>query len=159
LQVVGKGGSAGTLGFANIPGVEIIGEVERPCDWVSQALLTIVPLKHGTGSRIKIAESLACGRPVVATSIGAEGFELVRPDQGLILTDQPAAMADAIETLVRSPQQAREIGVAGRRLAERLFSWETITASLADDVERWVHAARSDISASLVRFSGEPQPS
>lgn len=139
LEVVGKGGSPESLPFARVPGVSVIGEVKCPSKAISRSLLTVVPLMQGTGTRIKIAESLACGRPVVSTSIGAEGYEALTEDDGLICSDRPDGFAAAIEGLCRAPERAREIGEAGRRLAERSFSWESITASLATDMERWTN--------------------
>jgi glycosyltransferase involved in cell wall biosynthesis len=142
MQIVGLYADAQHLPFADsIEGVELVGPVDESAPWMAGGVASVVPLLNGTGTRIKIMESLACGRPVVSTPVGAEGYEDVDENHGLIRASRPEEMANRIAALLSDPDHARELGLAGRKLAEERFSWDVATATLADDTERWILAA------------------
>ena len=88
-----------------------------------------MPLRIGGGTRLKIPEALATGAPVVSTSIGAEGLELVHGEH-LLLADSPADMAVAIERLLDDPRAAQALGAAGRARVEQLYTWPALAREL-----------------------------
>ena len=141
LKIVGRDANLETLPFASVDGVELVANVEETSPYIMAASLSIVPLLNGMGTRIKIAESLAHGRAVVSTTIGAEGYDGVEECHGLIRADRPEAMADRISRLLADPEGCLALGRVGRSVAEARFTWESITANLASDIERWVEAA------------------
>jgi len=138
LYVVGHGATAAGLPFAVVPGIELIGKVDHPAEWISSALVSIVPLWCGGGTRIKIAESLGYGRCVVATRVGAEGYEGVTAEHGLFRCNAPQEMADVISDLVTHSDRTLAAGRVGRQLVEQRFTWDRVTATLGDDLVRWV---------------------
>jgi polysaccharide biosynthesis protein PslH len=138
LLVVGRKADPDTLPFARSSGVDIVGEVEETASWFSSAMLSIAPLRVGLGTRIKIIESLACGRPVVSTKIGAEGLDDIDERSGLFRVDNPRRMAGCIASLLEEPDRALALGGQGRRLIESRYSWEFVTRNLASDMERWI---------------------
>jgi glycosyltransferase involved in cell wall biosynthesis len=75
LVICGKGDGKGLLRKFNHRNVIFKGFVERIQDYINASDVIIVPLKSGSGTRMKILESLACGKRVVSTTIGAEGLE------------------------------------------------------------------------------------
>jgi glycosyltransferase involved in cell wall biosynthesis len=82
----------------------------------------VAPLLAGGGSRLKILEALAAGRPVVATTIGAEGLEdLV--GRGVLVEDDPDRMAQALAELLADPERAAELGRAGVAAVAADHSW------------------------------------
>jgi len=94
VRIVGAGPSAEVRALGRTAGVEIVGTVERIADCYRTAALVVVPIRFGSGTRIKIIEALAAGRPVVSTTLGAEGLGL-RDGVEVLLADDPRAFAAA----------------------------------------------------------------
>lgn len=98
----------------------------RPFVWGATAV--IVPLRMGSGTRLKILEALAMGKALVSTSIGCEGIA-VSPGDHLLLADTAADFAQAVCHLLRDEALRAALGKKGRELVERQYTWEkTVTA-------------------------------
>jgi len=119
------------------PNVTFEGFVTDIVAEVGRAAVAIAPLRIGGGTRLKIVEAMALARPVVATSIGAEGIE-VRHDRDLLLADTPRDFADAVLRLLAQPAQAAALGLRGRRLVEETYSWENSAARLEHLLEELI---------------------
>jgi glycosyltransferase involved in cell wall biosynthesis len=98
----------------------------RPC--YERASLVVVPLRLGSGTRLKVLEALALGKAVVSTSLGAEGLSLA-PDVHLALGDTADALANACVNLLRDTAQRRALGRAGRSFVTSRFTWSAIGRS------------------------------
>ncbi len=105
--------------------IKVIANPEEMLDVARQCSLAIVPLRIGSGTRIKILQSLAMGLPTVTTSLGCEGLAVV-DDQHLLIRDQPIEFATAIVGLIADPQWRDRLRQAGRRLVEAQYDWEQI---------------------------------
>ena len=70
---------------------------------LAAAAAVVVPLRLGGGTRLKIVEAMAMGKAIVSTTLGAEGIEAV-PGRDLLIEDQPAAFADAVNRLLAEPE-------------------------------------------------------
>lgn len=103
-------------------GVDVAGVVPDVRPYYSQADVAIVPLRAGGGTRLKILEAMAMGRPVVSTALGAEGLA-VRHDEHLLLAESTAELADAVGTLIRDADRRRRLVTAARAFVERHHSW------------------------------------
>jgi glycosyltransferase involved in cell wall biosynthesis len=127
LVVTGeRGGST----LPDIPGVEWVGRLDDVADAVRAAGCSVVALRAGGGTRVKILESLALGTPVVSTSKGAEGLGLVAGAE-LEVADDAAGFADAVVTVVTDPARRAELAAAGRAAAEAR-DWAPIRARWAE---------------------------
>lgn len=104
------------------PRVTIVGAVDdlRPC--LASAAAVVVPLRLGSGTRLKIVEAWAMARPVVSTALGAEGLDAV-PGRHLLIADDPAEFARAVVRVLDEPALADALGREGRALAEERYSW------------------------------------
>jgi glycosyltransferase involved in cell wall biosynthesis len=111
-------------------GVTIVGPVDDLRPFLSRAAVVIVPLRLGSGTRLKILESWAMARPVVSTSLGAEGLESVA-GQHLLIADDPAEFASAVVRILSEPELAAKLGAAGRALVSESYSWQGTAKSLA----------------------------
>jgi glycosyltransferase involved in cell wall biosynthesis len=89
------------------------------------ARVVVVPLRTGTGTRLKALEALASGRPVVGTTIGLEGIGIADREQALV-ADDPAALADAVIAVLHDDQLAGRLAQAGRWHVEQRFGWDRI---------------------------------
>jgi glycosyltransferase involved in cell wall biosynthesis len=95
----------------------------RPYLWSSA--VSIVPLRIGGGTRLKIYESMAAGVPVVSTSVGAEGLAC-DPGRDILIADSPEEFAGRCLELLESKEARARIGGAGRRMVRERFSWEQV---------------------------------
>jgi sugar transferase (PEP-CTERM/EpsH1 system associated) len=126
LTVVGRRPTARLrAATAGLP-IEVTGRVDDVRPYVSRAAVYVVPLRAGGGTRLKICEALAMGKPVVSTTVGAEGLPLVSGEH-FIRSDEPADFARAVVSLLRDPERRRALGAAGRRLMEERHSWQRVT--------------------------------
>jgi polysaccharide biosynthesis protein PslH len=122
LAVAGGGlDDAQRARLAAEPGVEVLGLVEDMPGALAAARAVVVPIWEGGGTRLKVLEALAAGRPVVSTALGASGLGFADGRHGR-LADDPAELGAALAELLADPARAAALGAAGRELAEP-FRW------------------------------------
>jgi sugar transferase (PEP-CTERM/EpsH1 system associated) len=112
------------LGAAD-PSIHVTGDVPDVRPWMAKGDLFIVPLRIGGGTRIKIYEAMAMKRPVVSTTIGAEGLPL-EDGKEIVLADGPAAFAEAVCGLLDASDRRAALAEAGHALVTREYSWEKV---------------------------------
>jgi glycosyltransferase involved in cell wall biosynthesis len=88
----------------------------------------------GSGTRLKILEAWAMGRPVLSTTLGAEGLP-ARDGDNIAIADEPAGFAGRAAALLADPATARRLGAAGRRVVEETWSWKRIGDRLLEAYE------------------------
>jgi polysaccharide biosynthesis protein PslH len=111
------------------PRVELTGFVSDLRPHLAAAAAVVVPLRLGGGTRLKIVEAMAMGKAIVSTTLGAEGIEAV-PGRDLLVADQPAAFAEAVNRLLAEPGLATRIGRSARQLAVERYSWSEAARAL-----------------------------
>jgi len=109
--------------------VTVTGYVESVIPYYQQSLVSVVPLRAGGGTRLKILESMALGRPVISTPLGCEGLA-VTPDEDILVADTPADFAAQTVRLLRDGELRRRLIINGRRLVETTYDWEAIAQQL-----------------------------
>lgn len=124
LVVVGRGGPADLIAAPG-DGVTIAGFVPEMQPWFDRAQVVVVPILSGGGTRLKVLDGLASGRPLVSTTAGAAGVS-VSDGETVLIADDPRRFARAIVELLADPGRAQAIGAAGRLLAEQSYDWQTI---------------------------------
>lgn len=92
-------------------GVDIVGAVPSAMAFIRELGVLLHPLERGSGTKVKVLEAMALGVPVVTTRAGAEG---IRPNDGVVVVDDDAALAGAAVELLADAQARRERGAAGR---------------------------------------------
>jgi len=109
--------------------VRLAGFVENLQTEFDGAAVCIVPLRAGSGTRLKVLEAMAFGKAIVTTSIGAQGIDLVDADEALF-ADDAGAFADAVLQLLSDPQRAARLGDAARAKAKARYDWHAIGRDL-----------------------------
>jgi glycosyltransferase involved in cell wall biosynthesis len=94
-----------------------------------QATMCVVPLRFGSGTRLKILEAFALGRPVVSTTVGCEGLE-VQHDRHLLIADDPVEFARLCVRLLGNAELRRRLVDSARRLVSEQHSWHRIERHL-----------------------------
>jgi polysaccharide biosynthesis protein PslH len=125
LTVAGRNPTARLRTAAAAAGVSVTGTVEDIRPYIADAAVYVVPLRVGGGTRLKIFEALAMGKPVVSTTVGAEGLPLVAGEH-FVRADGPAEFAAAVVSLLGDPARRQALGTAGRRLVEQRYSWAQV---------------------------------
>jgi len=104
--------------------VEFTGYVDDIRPIIANSTLSIVPLRIGGGTRLKILESLALGTPVVATGKGAQGLAIQSGD-GMLIANSPEQFSQYVIDLIEQPQLRRAMSAAAL-LAVRAYDWNRI---------------------------------
>jgi glycosyltransferase involved in cell wall biosynthesis len=120
-------GSLELLGDQADPRIDVLGIVDDMAALLARARVILVPIWHGGGTRLKVLEGLAAGRPIVGTALGVSGIGF-SPDVHGVVADDPIALADAAASLCTDDGRARQLATAGRRLA-RGYRWQRTTTS------------------------------
>jgi glycosyltransferase involved in cell wall biosynthesis len=128
--------------------VYVTGAVPDMRPYLAQARAVIVPLQIGGGTRVKILEAQAMGKPVVSTTIGAEGLEQDR-DVSILIADAAAAFASQVVHLLVDDIAASRVGNAGRRHVLARFDWDAIGVRLARALEDRMGLAPLDADPEL----------
>lgn len=113
------------LALTQDPRISVIANPENMSDIAKTCQITVVPLRIGGGTRIKIVHSLAMGLPVVSTSLGCEGLA-VTDGVHLLVRDQPEAFAAAILRLLADAELQQTLRRNGRALVEQTYDWQRI---------------------------------
>ncbi len=111
--------------------VEVTGFVDDVRDYMATAEVFIVPLRIGSGMRIKILNAMAMGKPVVSTKIGSEGIA-AEDGKNIYLANSPLEFARTVIKLLHDEKERKRIGRRGRALVEGRYSWEMITRQLEE---------------------------
>ena len=106
-------------------GVHVTGQVDDLGSYYNDSIMCVVPLRAGGGTRLKILEAMALGRPVVTTPIGCEGLE-VKHGQHLFIADTPDLFADYVLQLLKDKQQWQDMTRQARALAVDHYDWDLI---------------------------------
>jgi glycosyltransferase involved in cell wall biosynthesis len=155
LEVVGRGPSARVAALGKDDTITVTGEVEtvEPC--YERADVVVVPLRFGGGTRIKILEALALGKPVVSTSIGAEGLDLV-DGRDILIADDPEGFAAACLRLMADPILRSRIAESGRQRFIECYESRRVQDNLRKALQSLVET-RGRGAANLGPFHG-PSP-
>lgn len=129
LLLVGSRPAPEVRSLAQVPGVTVTGTVEDVRSYYREASAAVVPLRVGGGTRLKIMEAMACGVPVVSTTLGAEGLG-VEHGRDLLIADTAAEMAAAVASLVNDAALAGSLAEAGRALVRERYDWPISGARL-----------------------------
>ncbi len=113
----------------NAAGVIITGTVDDVRPYIGESSLYVVPLRVGGGSRLKILEALAMQKPVLSTTVGAEGLDVCDVEH-LILRDDPELFANTAIDMLTQPKHFEYLGLAGRELIMQQYTWDAIALEM-----------------------------
>lgn len=128
LYVVGLNPSQDIYNLAN-RNVTVTGSVEDVRPYVYKSCVFVVPLRFGSGIKGKVLEAMALGRPVITTSIGAQGLSVVS-DEHLIIEDDPKEFAVKTIVLLNNKLLRQKLIQNGLKLVNERYTWEKIIPQL-----------------------------
>jgi len=109
--------------------VQVTGRVEEIAPWFRASRLLAVPLRIGGGTRLKIVEAMAHGLPVVTTSIGCAGLDVVH-ERDVLIADDPVAFARCVDRLLADDDLAAALAHRARRTVQERYDWRAIGDAL-----------------------------
>ncbi len=111
------------------PGIEITGFVDDIKPYFDHANIFVAPFRIARGVQNKVLQALACGLPVVASSMGAEGIRYTK-DHDILLADSPTSFYEQIARLMQDHSLYQTISENGIETIDRHYSWESILQPL-----------------------------
>ncbi len=109
------------------PQVTITGPVTDAAAWLERSRIAVAPLRRGAGVSVKVVEAWRAGCAVVATSVGARGYE---PGEGLMAIDDPARFSTTVLQLLLDDTRRQRLAAAGRQRFEEEFCWTAVRARM-----------------------------
>jgi glycosyltransferase involved in cell wall biosynthesis len=94
------------------------------------AQCSVVPLRVGGGTRLKILDAWSMGKAVVSTSIGCEGLETV-DGRNILIRDDAKGFADAVVQILSDAELRKRLGHEGRSTVENHYAWQIIGSRLS----------------------------
>lgn len=105
--------------------VVVTGTVDDVRPYYHSALVSVVPLRVGGGTRLKVLEAMAAGTPVVSSTLGAEGLAVTH-GKDILIADTPEAMVDAVVTMQADSPQRRQMIANARQLVQTRYDWNVV---------------------------------
>jgi len=132
-MIAGTAGNKLKVNIADIPNLEVLGFVENLDNLYRSVRATAVPIKVGGGTRIKIIEAAAYGKPTVSTTVGAEGLEFSN-DSEILIRDDPREFADACVKLLSDSIYSENVGLAAREKTIKLYDRNNIIIDIKQNL-------------------------
>jgi glycosyltransferase involved in cell wall biosynthesis len=127
--IVGNNPNREIRQLAKTPGIHVAGSVEDVRPYYAQAKVAVAPYRYGEGTKIKIVEALACGTPLVSTTIGCQGLD-VKDEENIVIANTETDFCNSVVELLRDPGRARRLAAAGRKLVEEKYTWKRLMSDL-----------------------------
>lgn len=137
LHVVGRGaGESLRRDLEGVPSVVFVGEVDDLTPHYRSAGVCVVPLHSGSGTRLKVLEAAAYGNPIVSTSIGCEGIDVVDGSH-LLIGNDAASFAQSICLLLKNAERFDSLRHSARAFVESNYDWRVIGHRMRLQLEAW----------------------
>jgi len=132
FYIVGRHPHARLERLRESPGIVITGSVPETQPYIRAAAVYVVPLLVGGGTRLKLLESTAMGKAIVATRLAAEGF--AAPEQAMVLADAPSEFADACVRLAQNGEE-RALWCDRAQAYAGAYDWDRLLPALLSRLE------------------------
>ena len=114
--------------------ITVTGFVEDVRTYMEEAEVFVVPLRIGSGTRLKILEAMAMKKAVVSTSVGCEGLA-VTDQKNIFIADDALTFAQRVVDLLNDAAARKQLEENGRALVEKEYSWDVIGEKIAAVVQ------------------------
>jgi polysaccharide biosynthesis protein PslH len=135
FTVVGRDPDTVARAIGDTRGIEFAGHVADLAPYYDRCRAMVVPIRSGSGMRVKILDALARGVPTISTTIGAEGIA-VRSGEHLLVADDQASFASAVVEVLSNEMLAASLGRAGRALVADCYDTPVIRSRVLDALQR-----------------------
>ena len=144
LSITGKTNGVNLRELPQELEVKFTGYLEDIRPAVAQSWACVVPLRVGGGTRLKILEALALGTPVVSTSKGAEGLQLV-PGRDILIADEPTEFANLVINLFGDLKLRETLSLNGKKAVSLIYDWHILGKKFNEFIDFTINKARERI--------------
>ncbi|GEM_PF-576782 len=134
FYIIGTG-SKETLNDITDRSITVLGKVASVLPYLQHIDVSIVPLQFESGTRFKIMEAAACKKPIVSTTLGAEGIP-VKNGRHLLIADTPQSFAEAVIKLLKNDLLSKKIANECHKLISQSYSIKSLTLEALSIIER-----------------------
>jgi glycosyltransferase involved in cell wall biosynthesis len=131
VTIVGRDDVAAARRLRQTPGFTLAGYVDDVAPHFERSRVMVVPLRAGSGMRVKILDAFARGLPVVSTPTGHEGID-VEPGRHLLSAAEPQAFASEVVRVLGDDRLAGSLAAEARRLVEARYNVPVVGRSLLE---------------------------
>ncbi len=121
--------------------IEVTGWVSDVRPYIADAAIYVVPLRMGSGTRLKVLEAMAMGKAIVSTTRGVEGIDLTN-GRDVMIADSSEDFARICAALLRDPDRRTELGRNARKLAEEKYDWRKIIPAFDEIYASVIHVEK-----------------
>jgi glycosyltransferase involved in cell wall biosynthesis len=139
FYIVGTDPSQKVKNLEKIKDIKVTGFLEDPYSLLEKSKLIAVPLRFGAGMQTKVLESMALGKPVVSSYIGARAILAKEKGIEIITDDNPELWSKKIIDLFNNPKKRSEIGKIGKKIIINNYRWEIIGKKLLSEIKRIIN--------------------
>lgn len=134
LHIAGRNAPNWLIKKLNHSNIKFWGEVNNAYTYMQNRGPIIVPLFSGSGMRVKIIESMALKKAIVATSIAAEGINCV-DHKHILIADNKDEFANCVISLLKNQDLQKEIGENALKLIEEYFDFNNIATQILNFIK------------------------
>lgn len=133
LTIVGKNPPQDLQQLAedNPDAIQVTGYAPELDPYLEQSAMVVVPVRAGSGMRVRILDAFARAMPVVTTSIGLEGIE-ARVDHHVLVADSTEDFASRVIDLLKDQDLQNQLAINGRKLAEDTYDWKVALGKMEE---------------------------
>jgi len=139
FQIVGRNPDPRVQKLASAS-IKVTGTVPSVTKYLREAAVLVVPLRIGSGTRIKIYEGMAMGKATVSTRVGAEGLD-IHDGQDILLADQPQQFSRFVIALLQNEELRQKIEMAAASTASQ-YDWSRVAERFAYQTQKVINASR-----------------
>ena len=129
FYIVGASPTQDVLNLHDGARVVVTGRVDDVRPYIERASLVVVPLLHGSGTRLKVLEAFAMAKAVISTSVGSEGIP-ISSGKELVIADTAVEFSSAIREYLRNSTARKKLGSRAYEFVANQFSWKGVSKAL-----------------------------
>lgn len=131
LTIVGYKSRDKLQDFIRYRNVVIAGRVPDMGKYLAESKVFINPVRLGSGMRGKLLEAIAMAKPVISTSIGADGLD-ARDGESIVIADTPVDFARRAIDLLKSKDMRERIGARAYELFREKYDWRRVVEKMEE---------------------------
>lgn len=129
LELVGKSPPEQVEALGDREDITVTGFVEDITEWVQRATVVVIPIRVGTGVRMKILHAMAMGKPIVSTATGMQGIA-VEDDVHALIRDEPTDFATGVNHLLEEENRRTELGTNAKKFVAEHYGYDSVAMKL-----------------------------